>query len=88
MLPRDLASRTHTFTFQETDWVAVLRADDLVGNEAVWIRDDGLCFIKRYGKFELAESVSGFVKYERRPWRKRLLDTATLEVIEVSLFSN
>jgi hypothetical protein len=29
-LPRDLASRTHTFTFQETDWVAVLRVMTLL----------------------------------------------------------
>jgi hypothetical protein len=86
-LPRDWASRTHTFTFQASDWVAIIHTDDLTSNEPIFIRDDGLCFIKRYGNFELAESVPGFVKYERRPWRKRLLDTATLETIEIPLFS-
>jgi hypothetical protein len=32
---------------------------------------------------ELAESVPGFLKYEERPWRKQLLDTSTIEVIEI-----
>jgi hypothetical protein len=69
------------------NWVAVIRTDDTVANEPIWIRSDGECFVKQYGLLVPAESVPGFVKYERRPWRKRLLDTATLEVIEVPLFS-
>jgi hypothetical protein len=38
---------------------------------------NGACFVRRRGKLELAGIVPGFLKYEERPWRKRLLDTAT-----------
>jgi hypothetical protein len=86
MLPSEWPRFTHEFTFQASDWAAVICTDGLVGNEPVWIRADGLCFIKQYGNFELAESVPGFMKCERRPWRKRPLDTATQEVIEIPLF--
>jgi hypothetical protein len=69
-------------------WTAIIRtAANAIANEPVLIRQsDGGCYVKRYGKYETAESVPGFVKYERRPWPKRLLDTATLETIEVPLF--
>ena len=76
-------------TYDPTDWVAVLRVDkNTIANEPVLVRQsDSACFVKRWGQYELAETVPGFVRYERRPWRKRLLDTATLETIEIPLFS-
>jgi hypothetical protein len=76
-------------TYEMTEWVAVLRVDtNTIANEPVFVRQsDGGCFVRRYGKVEQAENVPGFVRYERRPWRKRLLDTATLETIEIPLFS-
>ena len=55
-------------SFQKTDWVAIIRAADenTLAWEPVFVRQsDGACFIKRYGKYEAAESVTGFVKYER-----------------------
>jgi hypothetical protein len=77
-------------TYQTTDWIAIIRTDiNTVANEPVLVRQsDGACFVKRWGQYELAETVPGFVRYEHRPWRKRLLDTATLETIEIPLFSN
>jgi hypothetical protein len=76
-------------SYDQTDWIAIIRTSvNTIANEPVLIRQsDGGCFVKRYGHYEAAETVPGFVKYERRPWRKRLLDTATQEVIEVPLFS-
>jgi hypothetical protein len=77
-------------TYQDTDWIAIIRTSvNTIANEPVLVRQsDGGCFVKRHGKYEPAETVPGFVKYERRPWRKRLLDTATQEVIEIPLFTN
>ena len=46
---------------------------------------NGACFVKWRGKMELAESIIGFERYEERPWRKRLLDSATQEIIEIPL---
>ena len=65
-----------------------LRVDtNTIANEPVFVRQsDGGCFVERYGRYEAAEGPR-FVKYERKPWRKRLLDTATLETIEIPLFS-
>jgi hypothetical protein len=76
-------------TYQTTNWIAIIRTGiNTVANEPVFVRlSDGACFVKRWGQYELAENVPGFVRYERRPWRKRLLDTATLETIEIPLFS-
>lgn len=77
-------------SYDQTDWIAVIcTGANTIANEPVLVRrSDGGCFIKRYGRFEPVESAPGFMRYERKPWRKRLLDTATLEVIEVPLFSN
>lgn len=78
-----------TVTYQNTEWVAILRpAENTIANEPAFIREsDGACFIKRYGRFEPAESAPGFVKFEENRWRKRFLDTSTLEMIEIPLFS-
>jgi len=85
MLPSEWPRFTHDFTFQSSEWVAVIRTDDTVANEPIWIRSDGECFVKQYGLLVPAESVPGFIKFEERPWRKckRLLNTSTLETIEV-----
>jgi hypothetical protein len=88
MLPKDWPAFTQEYTFQNSDWFAVIRADDAtIANEPVLVRSDGECFVKQYGLLVPAESVPGFLKFEERPWRKRLLDTATLETIEIPLFS-
>jgi hypothetical protein len=77
-------------TYDAIDWIAVIRTNiNTIANEPVLVRQsDSGCFVRRYGRYELAETVPGFSRYERRPWRKRLLDTATQEVIEIPLFTN
>jgi hypothetical protein len=56
-------------TYQDTDWIAIIHTGaNTIANEPVLVRQsDGWCFVRRYGKFEPAESVPGFVKYERKP---------------------
>lgn len=89
MLPRDWPRFLQEYTFHSSDWVAVIRADDTtIANEPVLIRSDGERFVKQYDVLVPAESVPGFIKFEERPWRKRLLNTSTLETIEIPLFTN
>jgi hypothetical protein len=79
-----------SLTYDATDWIAVIHTNiNTIANEPVFVRQsDGGCFVKRYGLYQVAESVPGFIKFEERPWRKRLLNTSTLETIEVPLFTN
>jgi hypothetical protein len=62
-------------TYEVTDWVAIIRTSiNTIANEPVLVRQsDGGCFVKRYGLYQAAETVPGFIKFEERPWRKRLL---------------
>jgi hypothetical protein len=63
--------------YNQIDWVAIIRTSE---NSYDYLpifqkESNGSCFVKWRGKMELAESIPGFLKYEERPWRKRLLDT-------------
>jgi hypothetical protein len=76
--------------YNEIDWVAVIRTG---ANSYDYLpifqkESNGACFVWWRGKMELAESVFGFERYEARPWRKRLLDSATQEIIEIPLSTN
>jgi hypothetical protein len=73
--------------YNQIDWVAIIRTGS---NSYDYLpifqkESNGACFVNRRGKMELAESVPGLLKYEERPWRKWLLDSATQEIIEISL---
>jgi hypothetical protein len=71
-------------TYIEGDHVAVIRHD---GNALSWEptyyrQSDGACCIKRNGRYELVEAISGIERYERRQFKK-LFDSSTGELIEV-----
>jgi hypothetical protein len=75
------------FCINQIDWVAVIRTGP---NSYDYLRvfqkeSNGECFVNWRGKMELAESVDSFMRFEERPWRKRLLDSATQEIIEIPL---
>jgi len=64
-------------SYTETDWTATIRTGaNTIANEPVFIRQsDGECFVRRYGRYEVADTVPGFVRYERLD-RKKYFDTA------------
>jgi len=75
--------------YNQIDWIAIIRTGS---NSYDYLpifqkESNGACFVKWRGKMELAESIDGFIRFER-PWRKRLLDTRTQEIIEIPLSSD
>jgi hypothetical protein len=77
-------------TYTPIDWVAVIEtASNAYSFLPIFQKEsNGACFVRWRGKMELAESVFGFERYEARPWRKRLLDSATQEIVEIPLSTN
>jgi hypothetical protein len=88
MLSNDVWSEVRAeVLYNQIDWVAIIRTGS---NSYDYLpifqkESNGACFVPWRGKMELAENLNGFVRYEERPWRKRLLDTSTLEVVEMPL---
>jgi hypothetical protein len=86
----DWAEAKAEVTYAPIDWVAIVRTGS---NSYDYLpifqkESNGACFVRWRDKMELAEDIDGFMRYEERPWRKRLLDSATQEIIEIPLSTN